>query len=198
MVSGYANMVRKFFVVDREGDSKDYGKVFEPVSGQVSEDEVRLETGLLLLFSELALLMDEMREVKDKEPVESLRILSDTVNKVAGFAEHSLGDALREGFLPAALLDASGSFSHLKLLHADNNRLSARTAINLYGGWTGDANGKNQAFQQISLGMVRVLESYLNFIAEFFSTPYLAREWKETLDIYINELGDLVKSVVYR
>lgn len=191
-------MVRKFFVVDREGDNKDYGQVFEPVSEQVSDNEVRLETGLLLLLSELALLMEELREVKDKEPVESLRILSDTVNKVAGFAEQSLGGALREGFLLEALIDASGSFSHLKLLHADHNRLSAQTAINLYGGWTGDANGKNQAFQQISLGMVRVLESYLNYIAEFFSTPYLAREWKETLDIYINELSESVKSVVYR
>jgi len=191
-------MVRKFFVVDREGDNKDYGQAFEPVSGQVSEDEVRLETGLLLLFSELALLMEELREVKDKEPVQSLKILSDTVNNVAGFAEQSLGEALREGFLLDALLDASGSFSHLKLLHADHNRLSAQTAINLYGGWTGDASGKNQAFRQISLGMVRVLESYLNYIAEFFSTPYLAQEWKETLEIYINELSELVKSVVYR
>ncbi|MGH7851419.1 MAG: hypothetical protein ACREOP_14070 [Thermodesulfobacteriota bacterium] len=191
-------MVRKFFVVDREGDNKDYGQAFEPVSGQVSEDEVRLETGLLLLFSELALLMEELSEVKDKEPVQSLKILSDTVNNVADFAEQSLGEALREGFLLDALLDASGSFSHLKLLHADHNRLSAQTAINLYGGWTGDANGKNQAFRQISLGMVRVLESYLNYIVEFFSTPYLAQEWKETLEIYINELSELVKSVVYR
>lgn len=191
-------MVRKFFVVDREGDNKDYGQAFEPVSGQVSEDEVRLETGLLLLFSELALLMEELSEVKDKEPVQSLKILSDTVNNVADFAEQSFGEALREGFLLDALLDASGSFSHLKLLHADHNRLSAQTAINLYGGWTGDANGKNQAFRQISLGMVRVLESYLNYIAEFFSTPYLAREWKETLEIYINELSGLVNSVVYR
>lgn len=191
-------MVRKFFVVDREGDNKDYGQAFEPVSGQVSEDEVGLETGLLLLLSELALLMEELSEVKDKEPVESLRILSDTVNKVAGFAEQSLGGALPERFLPDALLDASGSFSHLKLLHADHNRLSAQTAINLYGGWTGDANGKNQAFQQISLGMVHVLESYLSYVAEFFSTPYLAQEWKETLEIYINELSESVKSVVYR
>ena len=191
-------MARKFFVVDREGDNKDYGQAFEPVSGQVSEDEVRLETGLLLLFSELALLMEELSEVKDKEPVQSLKILSDTVNNVADFAEQSLGEALREGFLLDALLDASGSFSHLKLLHADHNRLSAQTAINLYGGWTGDANGKNQAFRQISLGMVRVLESYLNYITEFFSTPYLAREWKETLEIYINELSGLVNSVVYR
>lgn len=191
-------MVRKFFVVDREGDNKDYGQAFEPVSGQVSEDEVRLETGLLLLFSELALLMEELSEVKDKEPVQSLKILSDTVNNVADFAEQSLGEALREGFLLDALLDASGSFSHLKLLHADHNRLSAQTAINLYGGWTGDANGKNQAFRQISLGMVCVLESYLNYITEFFSTPYLVQEWKETLEIYINELSGLVKSVVYR
>ncbi len=191
-------MARKFFVVDREGDNKDYGQAFEPVSGQVSEGEVRLETGLLLLFSELALLMEELSEVKDKEPVQSLKILSDTVNNVADFAEQSLGEALREGFLLDALLDASGSFSHLKLLHADHNRLSAQTATNLYGGWTGDANGKNQAFRQISLGMVRVLESYLNYITEFFSTPYLAREWKETLEIYINELSGLVNSVVYR
>jgi hypothetical protein len=191
-------MVRKFFVVDREGESGDYGQAFESVPEQVSEDEARLETGLLFLLSELALLMEELRDIKDKEPVQSLKILSDTVNKTAGFAEESLGGALREGFLLDALLDASGSFSHLKLLHADHNRLSAQTAINLYAGWTGDANGKNQAFQQISLGMVRVLESYLNYIAGFFNTPYLAREWKETIEIYISELKELVKSVVYR
>jgi hypothetical protein len=191
-------MVRKFFVVDREGESKDFGPAFESVSEQVTEDESRLERGLLLLLSELALLMEEMREVKDKEPVQSLKILSDTVNDVAGFAEESLGGALREGILLDALLEASGSFSHLKLLHADRNRLSAQTAINLYAGWTGDADGKNQAFQQISLGMVLVLETYLNYIAGFFSTPCLAREWKETLEIYIGELKDLVKSVVFR
>ncbi|MEW6146032.1 MAG: hypothetical protein AB1598_13560 [Thermodesulfobacteriota bacterium] len=191
-------MVRKFFVVDREGESGDYGQAFESVPGQVTEDEARLETGLLFLISELALLMEDLRDIKDKEPVQSLKILSDTVNKTAGFAEESLGGALREGFLLDALLDASGSFSHLKLLHAEHNRLSAQTAINLYAGWTGDANGKNQAFQQISLGMARVLESYLNYIAGFFSTPYLAREWKETLEIYISELKELVKSVVYR
>jgi hypothetical protein len=191
-------MVRKFFVVGREGESGDYGQAFESVPGQVSEDEAGLETGLLFLLSELALFMEDLGDIKDKEPVQSLKILSDTVNKTAGFAEESLGGALRESFLLDALLDASGSFSHLKLLHADRNRLSAQTAINLYAGWTGDANGKNQAFQQISLGMVRVLESYLNYIAGFFNTPFLAREWKETLEIYINELKELVKSVVYR
>jgi len=42
------------------------------------------------------------------------------------------------------------------------------------------------------------LEAYLNYITEFFSTPYLAQEWKETLEIYINELSGLVNSVVYR
>ncbi len=191
-------MVRKFFVVGREGDDRGYSQAFEPVPGQISEDEVRLETGLLQLLSELALLMEDLREVKDKEPVQSLQILSDTVNKVAGFAELSLGGGLREGFLNGALLDASGSFSHMKLLHADRNRLSAQTAINLYAGWAGDANGKNQAFQQISLGMVCVLETYLSYIADFFSTPYLAREWKETLEICLNELRELVRSIVYR
>jgi hypothetical protein len=191
-------MVRKFFVVDREGEGGDYVQAYESVSGQVTEDEARLETGLLFLLSELALLMEDLRDIKDKEPVQSLKILSDTVNKAAGFAEESLGGALREGFLLDALLDASGSFAHLKLLHADRNRLSAQTAINLYAGWTGDANGKNQAFQQISLGMVLVLESYLSYIAGFLNTPFLAGEWKETLEIYISELKELVESVVYR
>ncbi len=187
-------MVRKFFVVGKEGENNDLA----PVPGEVYQDEAGLETGLLELFSELALLMEELREIKEREPVQTLKILSDSVNKVAVFAEQSLGGTLPEGFLRDALLDASGSFSHLKLLHADRNRLSAQTAINLYAGWAGDAAGKNQAFQQISLGMVRVLESYLNFITGFFGSTLLAEEWNEALGIYVNELKELVKSVIYK
>ena len=187
-------MVRKFFVVGKEGENKDLA----PVPGEVYQNEAGLETGLIELLSELALLMEELKEIKDRDPVQTLKILTDSVNKVAVFAEQSLGGALREDFLRDALLEASGSFSHLKLLHADRNRLSAQTAINLYAGWAGDAAGKNQAFRQISLGVVRVLESYLNFIAGFFGTPHLSEEWSEALDIYINELKELVTSVVYR
>lgn len=187
-------MVRKFFVVGREGENIDPG----PVVGEVFPDEAGLETGMLVLLSELALLMEELKDVKEREPVQTLRILSDSVNRVGAFAEQSLGGALREDFLRDALLDASGSFSHLKLLHAERNRLSAQTAVNLYAGWAGDAAGKNQAFGQISLGMVRVLESYLNFITGFFSTPETAMEWSEALGIYISELKELVTSVAYR
>jgi len=187
-------MVRKFFVVGREGENKDLGTV----EGVAYQDETGLETGLLELLSELALSIEELREIKERDPVQTLRILSDSVNKVALFADQSLGGALPEDFLRNALLDASGSFSHLKLLHVDRNRLSAQTAINLYAGWAGDAAGKNQAFRQISLGIVRVLESYLNFIAGFFGTPHLAEEWNETLRIYISELKELVSSVIYK
>ena len=187
-------MVRKFFVVGKEGENKD----LPPGPGEVYQDESGLETGLLELMSELALLMEEIREIKDRDPVQTLKILSDSVNKVAVFAEQSLGGALPEDFLRDVLMDASGSFSYLKLLHADRNRLSAQTAINLYAGWAGDATGKNQAFRQISLGMVRVLESYLDFIAGFFGTARLAEEWNEALGIYVNELKELVNSVIYK
>ena len=187
-------MVRKFFVVGKDGENNDLA----PVPGEVYQDEAGLEIGLLELFSELALLMEELREIKEREPVQTLKILSDSVNKVAVFAEQSLGGALPENYLRDNLLDASGSFSHLKLLHADRNRLSAQTAINLYAGWAGDAAGKNQAFQQISLGMVHVLESYLDLIAGFFGTPHIAVDWNEALKVYIDELKDLVKSVAYK
>ena len=186
-------MVRKFFVVDQDGENKEYVTTAE----LVSQDEARLEADLLFLLSELSLLVDEITEIKDKLPVHSLKILSEAVNRVAEFCEKSLHVSLEEGFLPDALLNASGSFAHLKLLHVDHNRISAQTAINLYGGWTGDANGKNQAFQQISLGMVRVLESYFSFIEGIFSTPYLAQEWKETFEIYIQELTESVKSITF-
>lgn len=190
-------MIRKFFVVDQDGENKDYVKSGEPAAERGSRNEIELETGLLLLLSELALLVDELKEIKDKQPVQALQILTDTVNKAAEFSEKSLNDGLEEGFMTGALNDASGSFSHLKLLHVDHNRISAQTAINLYGGWTGARNDKNQAFQQISLGMVRVLESYLNLITGTFDTPYLVQEWKDTSDIYINELTESVKSVTF-
>ncbi|MFI5321954.1 MAG: hypothetical protein ACHQ6U_00150 [Thermodesulfobacteriota bacterium] len=189
--------MRKFLVIDQEGESKEYGDIVRPVAERGSLDEIEFETKLLLLLSELAQSVEELKEKKDKQPVEALQILSDTVNRVAGFAEKSGGAGLEEGFLSGALMDASESFAHLKLLHVDRNRISAQTAINLYRGWTGARNDKNQAFQQISLGMVRVLESYLNSIAGFFHTPYMVLEWKDTVEIYINEVTESVKSITF-
>ena len=187
-------MVRKFFVVDQDGENKEYVTAAE----LVSQEEARLETDLLFLLSELSVLVDEITETKDKQPVQSLKILSEAVNRVAEFCAQSEHVSLEEGFLPDALLIASGSFAHLKLLHVDHSRISAQTAINLYGGWTGDANGKNQAFQQISLGMVRVLELYFSSIEGSFNAPYPAQLWKETFEIYIKELTESVMSITFR
>ena len=187
-------MVRKFFVVGKEGENNGLAQV----QADMYPDENALETGMIEVLSQLALLIEELRDIKDRDPVGTLSILSESVNRVAQFAEQSLGSSLREDFLRDSLLDASGGFSHLKLLHADRNRLSAQTAINLYAGWAGDASGKNQAFGQISLGIISVLETYLNFIAGFFSTPIYEEEWSEALGIYISELREIVSSVVYR
>jgi hypothetical protein len=189
--------MRKFFVIDQESESKEYGDVARPVAERGSPDEIELETELLQLLSELAQFVDELKEIKIKQPVQALQILSDMVNRVAEFAEKSVHIGLEEGFMSGELIEASRSFAHLKLLHVDCNRISAQTAINLYGGWTGARNDKNQAFQQISLGMVRVLESYLNFIAGLFHTPYLVLEWKDALEIYINEVTESVKSITF-
>jgi hypothetical protein len=189
--------MRKFFVIDQEGEGNEYGNVARPAAERGSPDEIELETELLQLLSELAQFVDELKEIKDKQPVQTLQILSETINTVAGFTENSVHLQLEDGFLSSALIDASGSFAHLKLLHVDRNRISAQTAINLYRGWTGARNDKNQAFQQISLGMVRILESYLSFIAGIFHTPYLALEWKDAFEIFINETAESVKSITF-
>lgn len=189
--------MRKFFVVGQENEVRDY----DGTDGRVAEGEIRhdsvLEANLLLLLSRIAQKMDELNEIKDKQPSATLQIMSDIVNSVAECFEGLLSVYPGEGFLTEAVDKAAASFSNVKLVHVDQNRISPQTAINLYSGWTGDRNERNQVFMQIALGIVDILESYFSLVTEKFNTPRMARDWKDTYSVCLNELSESVRSVSF-
>ncbi len=189
--------MRKFFVVGQEDEVNDYDKKDERIAAHEIRHDSTLETNLVLLLSEVAQKMDELNETKDKQPVETLKILSDIVNMVGEFSEGVLKAAPEDGFLSEAVNKASESFSNVKLLHVDQNRISPQTVINLYIGWTGDRNEKNHVFHQIALGIVDILESYFSLITEKFNTPHVANDWKDTFTVCLKELTESVESVSF-
>lgn len=189
--------MRKFFVVGQDNDGGDYGRADERLAeGEIRQDSL-LEANLLHLLSGIAQKIDELNEIKDRQPAAALQIMADIVNSVAECFEGLLSVAPGEGFLAESVEKAAKCFPNVKLIHVDKNRVSAQTVINLYRGWTGDRNERNQLFTQIALGIVDVMESYFSLAAEKFNTRHMANDWKDTYTVCLNELIESVKGVSF-
>lgn len=189
--------MRKFFVVGQENEVGDYGGTDERAAEREIRQDRVLEADLMLLLSRIAHRIDELNEIKDKQPAATLQIMTDIVNGVAEYFEGLPGVDVEEGFLTGAVDKAAASFSNVKLVHVDQNRISPQTAINLYRGWTGNRNERNRVFTQIALGIVDILESYFFLVTEKFNTPDMTRDWKDAYTVCLKELSEAVESVSF-
>lgn len=189
--------MRKFFVVDRDGEYTGGGAEGDPGADRELQNDFILETNLVLLLSEITMHAEEITEIKDKEPANVLKILSDIINRVSEFSTGANVPGAGEGLLNLALAEASKNGSQVGLLHVDGDRLSAQTAMNLYKGWTGSPSDRDRMFRQIAQGMSGVLEFYFRSIHAAFVSPVVAGEWKEAFDICTKELTASLNSVKF-
>jgi hypothetical protein len=99
--------------------------------------DTRMEDCMILLLCEFEQLMIRL-ERNDKQPIWCLQCLSDMVNRVAQLSERETDMYPKGGFMERILDKVSANHSQMQLLHSEGNRLSVRTAVNLYNEWAGD------------------------------------------------------------
>ncbi len=189
--------MRKFFVID---GSSEYARPEAPGEGilvEVSDNDSAIESGLVLLLSEIARHAEEINESGNRNPVEVLGIISDVINRTAEFAAAAGIVESENPILAEAVSKASPAVPEAGLLHVDNGRLSAQTVINLYKGWTGPESEKRLVFGRIALSMVEMLEHIFGSIIPAFSSEKIADEWSDAFTICTGELSYAVKNVTF-
>ncbi|HML95267.1 MAG TPA: hypothetical protein PKC29_07535 [Thermodesulfobacteriota bacterium] len=189
--------MRKFFVVDSNGEYAGPETSAENAEIEVSGNDSAIESGLVLLLSEIARHAEEINELGNKNPVEVLRSLSEVVNRTAEFA---LAAGIAESgstILAEALSKSSPAVPEAGLLHVDNGRLSVQTVINLYNGWTGPESEKGLVFGRIALCLVGMLEHTFGLIITAFSSAKIADEWSDAFTVCTGELSYAVKNVKF-
>ena len=190
--------MRKFFVVDNNGEYAGPEASAQSTEVEVSDNDSAIESGLVLLLSEIAHHAEDINESGNKNPVEVLRSLSEVINRTAEFIV-TAGIAKSETpvLTEAVSSKSSPTVPEAVLLHIDNGRLSVQTVINLYNGWTGPESEKSLVFGRIALSLVGMLEHTFSLISSAFSSAQIAEEWSDAFTVCTGELSYAVKNVKF-
>jgi len=190
-------MKRNFFVVDQDNeethDPADIGFDLESPPA----DDALLEYNLILLFSEMDQQLAALNHKKDKHPYAVIAVLLQMLNECAEYSESVLKIDPEREFLSNLANVASDSFSHLRLLHVKQNRMSDATALNLYKGWTGERVERHRVFKEISSGMEQILKSYLSFFSSGFADPDFTDQWNDICEVFTEDLNKSLQSVSF-
>lgn len=190
-------MKRNIVALNNENeDSSAHPKIkFSNISS--IKDEGSFENKLVLLFSGLDQELFSLKEKVKKQPYSSISILLLMINECAEFTEQVMNVEPESSFLTHLSSIASEKHSHLKLLHVRQNRLSDSTALNLYKGWKGEPSERHQVFQEISLGMAEILNSYLYFFSSSLGSSEASKEWDEICDVFTDDLDKTLQSISF-
>jgi len=162
-------------------------------AAEIEQDNV-LENGLILFLSRLEQARAELDDENGhRRPILALQNLTEMVNHAIAFSEERL-DAEASDISLAEAMDRTGdTYPRARLLQICDNRLSAQAVSNLYNGWIGDSVGRQETFRQVALGLVNVLESYIELFIDRFRSSSAADLWRETCNTFLSGLIQVVE-----
>lgn len=190
-------MKRNIIALDRDIEGKSEGAQIEFVKVSSIKDENAFENKLVYLLSELDQELIMLLKKSRKQPYSSISILLEMINKCACFTEEVMNVEPESAFLPHLTSIASDKYSHLRLLHVRQNRISDSTALNLYKGWTGERSERHEVFKEISLGMAEILNSYLNFFSTSLDDSVASEQWLDICDVFTDDVGKALKEISF-
>jgi hypothetical protein len=156
--------------------------------GSIANEEL-LENKLVLLFSEFDQHLLSLNKKVEKQPYAAISIVLVMLNDCAEFTENVMNIEPESEFLSNLANIASDSYSHLRLMHVRQNRISDATASNLYKGWTGEPAERHIVFKEISSGMVQILMSYLSFFSSSFNDLNTSNQWDDICEVFTDDLN---------
>ena len=179
-------------VEDAAGDLHEPGE--KMLSAAEIEQDNALENDLILLLSRFEHARAELDgENGHRRPVLALQNLTEMVNHALVFSEERLDADASAASLAQVMDRTSDKYPRMRLLQTRDSRLSAQTVSNLYKSWTGDAAGRQETLRQAALGLVAVVESYLELFTDRFRSSAMADLWRETCSTFVSELTQVVE-----
>ncbi len=168
----------------------------EPVDlspGEIEEDRL-LENNLIYLMSKLEQFMYHLNKLKlHKRAQAALNVLGDMVNEVVKFGEACSGGCS----LMKAIVQAVEKFPQARILHIANNRLSVKTAQNLYKSWADDPADRNFFFKQVCRGAIHSLNLIFAKMAGEFHSKQTHKQWVETYEVFLVELKRTMERIPF-
>jgi hypothetical protein len=179
-------------VGDMAGNSDEPGE--NMLSAAEIEQDNALENDLILLLSRFEHARAQMdAENGHRRPVLALQNLAEMVNRALALSEERLDTDVGAVSLAQVMDRISDRYPRMRLLQTRGSRLSAQMVSNLYNSWTGDSAGRQETLRQAALGLVAVVESYLELFTGHFRSSAMTDVWRETCGTFIAELTQVVE-----
>lgn len=172
---------------DEEGGERSLARPLSRAEEEVDRD---CEESLFSLVSELEQVKARLLEPPvRRRPVRGLWLLEDMLNRVAEHAESVPGAVPASGSMVERLAGAAARFPQVRLIYVQNNRVSMKTAANLFTSWGDDPADRVHYFRQLCRGAVAVLEDQLGRFAAYLLSPTRRDLWRETYTVFLLDLG---------
>ncbi len=167
---------------------------------QIRQDSL-LESDLTHLLSRLEHARARLAEGKTlSRPALALTLLSEIVHQGALFAEKLCQKRSGQPKIPSLYqtVERLGSkYPALRLLQANGERQNIQNVADVYKNWKGDASRRSQTFQQISNGLLEVLNFYFTLTLRCFYSPSIAAQWQETVQPFLADLAQVVSEIQF-
>ena len=173
-------------------------KIQQPLSPEDVKKDYELEQDLISLLSQLEYSQSNLssKQVK-KHPERAQQLLVNMVNDVISNAGKYIDPEKEEYSLSQALKIAGEKYSAIQYLQNSDNLLSTEAiegCLVLNDLRNGRTN-KQQFHHEILLGIIQVVSVYFSHMIGCFRSALVADQWRETGDIFVQDLESLVENM---
>ncbi|HXG65919.1 MAG TPA: DUF4388 domain-containing protein [Blastocatellia bacterium] len=163
-----------------------------------TEQDRNLENDLMVLLSNLEQMVARLNEKKlQKRSSSTHHILVEMVNHVAAFSEGLRKINQTIPLLRNILTEVGEGYPYLRMLPIQGNRIPVQLLGSLDNGGSGYLKDRQYSLRQVSQGLAFVLESYFKGFESFFRSPAMAKEWKETYNVFVADLRHSIERVQF-
>lgn len=161
------------------------------------ERDTILRDDLFLLIAKLEQWIPKFSEKKThKYPYLSLELLTDIVNQVIETVENSHMGRTHAISLKDVFVKLNDKYPQARVLYIkEKNRLSIKTAVNLYTSWNSDISDRKHMFRLISHAILEILDFYLALLIKGLHLTNIREEMQETASIFIVDLKRAVDMI---
>lgn len=180
-----------------EMETPPMGEIPTVLSEADIERDTILRDDLFLLIAKLEQWIPKFSEKKtQKYPYLALELLTDIVNQVIDTVENSHMGNSHAISLKDVFIKVNDKYPQARVLYIkDKNRLSIKTAVNLYTSWNSDVADRKHMFRLISHAILEILDFYLALLIKGLHLTNIREEMQETASIFIVDLKRAVDMV---
>ena len=181
-----------------EGKTALTPRVHQPLSPDDIKHDYELEQELISLLSNLEVVQNQLVAKKImKNPEAGLQLVVGMVNDVISMGERYFNTEQEENRLGVIIKEAGNDYPSMKFMQNTGTRFSVEAIQGcVVLNELSSGASKQKIYQEVLLGIFKVMGLYFQRILNSFRSNFVADQWRETSEIFVQDLRSMVKEMM--